>query len=784
MRRSFAPSKYSQTTLLKCISVKRNSNVEYEQKIKRQKVVVIDDKNDSDYDDNFDKENKIPKNTTKSNIITSKINQYKQPLKLKNANIVNRVTKPFILPSFLNGKRPPIVNHSQRLTLGPRRRIVVAAKPLYDPEDESAIVLFEPKELTETEKLNSLSKAALNKDEHLKIQVHVVVDPAIGKVLRPHQIEGVRFLYNCSTGKCVENAYGAIMADEMGLGKTLQCITLLWTLLCQSPIPGKSEINKAIIVCPSSLVRNWMKELLHWIGKDRINLLVCDGSLGTKEQTLKTLSSFASAKGRVVTPVLIISYESLRTYIEALHKTDSIGLMLCDEGHRLKNQDSLTYKALNEIRTKRRVILTGTPIQNDLTEYFSLINFANPGLLGTSQEFRRKYEIPILRGRDSESTDKEKEIGEERLKELLEITNKFTIRRTSDLLSKYLPLKYEYVVFCRLSDYQLNIYKEFVKSDKIKGLISGKNAQTLKAITTLKKLCNHPSLVDLNEYNIKVEKPERNPTIFNTSSRRRSTYKEDDPRSEDSGKLALLDNMISMIRHTSDDKIVLISNYTKTSELFEFLCRIRNYQCVRLDGSMTPKKKMRIVEEFNKPESPIFIFLLSSKAGGCGLNLIGANRLILFDPDWNPANDMQALARIWREGQKKTCYIYRFIATGTVEEKIFQRQAHKQSISSCVVDEDEDVERHFSRKDLKKLFEFNEHTLSDTHDTFKCSRCVHGRQVFKPPEINGTNQGDTSFWNHFSEYELHKIPDKILRECGKGIITYAFQTKSQEQISK
>jgi len=197
-------------------------------------------------------------------------------------------------------------------------------------------------------------------------------------------------------------------------------------------------------------------------------------------------------------------------------------------------------------------------------------------------------------------------------------------------------LKYEYVVFCRLSDYQLNIYREFVKSDTIKGLISGRNAQTLKAITTLKKLCNHPSLVDLDEYNIKVDRPERvKTTENNNSSRRRSSHAEEDPRTEDSGKLALLDNMISMIRHTSDDKIVLISNYTKTLELFELLCRVRHYQCVRLDGSMTPKKKMKIVEEFNKPDSPCFIFLLSSKAGGCGLNLIGANRLILFDPGKN-----------------------------------------------------------------------------------------------------------------------------------------------------
>jgi len=199
MRRSFAPSKYSQTTLLKSISNKRNLTVGKEQENrKRQKVVAIDeDDKDMDYEDISDKENKIQKNSIVAKNLNSKISQYKQPLKLKNSNITNRLTKPFILPSFLNGKRPPsVINHSQRLTLGPRRRTPLIAKPLYDPEDESAIVLFEPKELTETEKLQSLSKAALKKDESLKIQVHVVVDPKIGKVLRPHQVSRLYKLFN------------------------------------------------------------------------------------------------------------------------------------------------------------------------------------------------------------------------------------------------------------------------------------------------------------------------------------------------------------------------------------------------------------------------------------------------------------------------------------------------------------------------------------------------------------------------------------------------------------
>ncbi|XP_008336357.2 DNA repair and recombination protein RAD54-like [Cynoglossus semilaevis] len=131
---------------------------------------------------------------------------------------------------------------------------------------------------------------------------------------------------------------------------------------------------------------------------------------------------------------------------------------------------------------------------------------------------------------------------------------------------------------------------------------------------------------------------------------------------------------------------------------------------------MSIKKRAKIVEKFNSPSNPEFIFMLSSKAGGCGLNLIGANRLVMFDPDWNPANDEQAMARVWRDGQKKTCYIYRLLSTGTIEEKILQRQAHKKALSSCVVDEEQDVERHFSLGELRELFTLNEETSSDTHD--------------------------------------------------------------------
>lgn len=178
----------------------------------------------------------------------------------------------------------------------------------------------------------------------------------------------------------------------------------------------------------------------------------------------------------------------------------------------------------------------------------------------------------------------------------------------------------------------------------------------------------------------------------------------------------LLDCMLASIKSNTTDKIVLVSNYTQTLDLFEKLSAKRGYGYVRLDGSMTIKKRSKVVDEFNISDSSIFIFMLSSKAGGCGLNLIGANRLIMFDPDWNPANDDQAMARVWRDGQKKPCFIYRLLATGSIEEKIFQRQTHKKALSTTVVDNNEDNERHFTQDDLKDLFRVEGVTLSDTHD--------------------------------------------------------------------
>ena len=678
----------------------------------------------------------------------------------------------------------------------------------------------------------------ISEEEKLKIinnqpNVPIVIDPKLAKILRPHQVEGVRFLYRCVTGLVMQdfmrrkdileainlpgiessdnseaedmndfivdddekaadevvekeaakarNAYGCIMADEMGLGKTLQCLALLWTMIKQGP-RGTPMIQKAIIVCPSSLVGNWANEIVKWLGPNTLTPLAMTG----KKQATGGLSpqdaikAWAAAENRQITrPVLIISYETLRLNIKNLNNCE-VGLLLADEGHRLKNEESLTFKALNSINCNRRVILSGTPIQNDLSEYFALLNFSNPGLLGTRSDFRKHFEMPILRGRDADADEEEKSKGDWRLKQLSEIVNKFIIRRTNDILAKYLPCKYEHVIFVKLTPFQEDVYKEYVSYSGLNNVELGDpealnsktatNGETpLRAIGVLKKLCNHPDLIDIEKEVPDFDNfpDDYKPADFNRvrSSKVQHQY---------SGKFAILYRMLKSIRAETDDKIVLISNYTHTLDLIEIFCNMYQYGFIRLDGTQTVNKRSKIVDRFNDPNNTNdFIFLLSSKAGGCGINLIGANRLILLDPDWNPASDQQALARVWRDGQKKDCFIYRFISTGTIEEKIYQRQSMKMSLSSCVVDENDDVERLFSTNNLKKLFKYDDKSACNTHTTFNCKRCVKGQQR---KQAEAMLYGDATTWNHLNHGDLKNTNDHLLKnEYDHNDVTYAFQ---------
>ncbi|CAF3431755.1 unnamed protein product [Rotaria sp. Silwood1] len=410
----------------------------------------------------------------------------------------------------------PIPNYKGPISgrgLGVRR--IGGRQSLYDPEEEGALVLYIPPELSEHDKLK------IDKD---KVQVHVVVDPTLSKILRPHQRE-------------------------------------------QQGPDCKPTIQKAIIVCPASLVKNWDKEVYKWLN-GRLGTLPID--TGTKSEIETQLKTFMLSQARrSANPVLIISYEAFRSHAAILHK-GSVGLIICDEGHRLKNAENQTYDALFKLDCRRRVLLSGTPIQNDLLEYFSLIHFVNSGILGTANEFRTRFENPIRRGRDAGGSDKEVQQAQEKLLELNQLVNRCIIRRTQVLLTKYLPVKIEQVICCKLMPLQIELYKKFVETGISElGTSNGKFSQSaLSVITSLKKLCNHPALI----YEKCLEKVDGFskllplfPTGFN--------MKTIDPVI--SGKMIVLDYLLAVIKATTNDRVVLVSNYTQTLDIFEKLCQQR-----------------------------------------------------------------------------------------------------------------------------------------------------------------------------------------------------------------
>lgn len=559
--------------------------------------------------------------------------------------------------------------------------------PRHDPDAPGALVMPRP---------SSVPKG--------KQVVDVVVDPLLTKSLRQHQREGVKFLYECVMGMRSFNGEGAILADDMGLGKTLQTIALLWTLLKQNPVYGDPPvIKKALIVCPVTLINNWRKEFRKWLGNERIGVFVFDDKR-------KRLTDFT--RGRAYS-IMIVGYEKLRTVQEGLARGNGVDIIIADEGHRLKTLQNKSGQAIQNLNAAKRVILSGTPIQNDLREFFAAVDLVNPGILGTFKAFIREFETPIVRSRQPEATKKDIEKGESRNEELRELTSKFILRRTADILAKYLPPKSEYVLFCKPTRAQANIYQAVLASPIFQTAI-GNAESALQLITILKKLCNSPSLLTA-----KNNDDSPNETISALlSSLLPNLLRHFSPSA--SAKVRVLDQILDSMRNNTSEKIVLVSNYTSTLTLLATLLTSLGLPFLRLDGSTPAAKRQPLVDDFNRlPAESCFAFLLSAKAGGTGLNLIGASRLILFDVDWNPATDIQAMARIHRDGQKRHCRIYRVILKGSLEEKIWQRQVTKIGLADSVMEHKDSVAQ-FSTAELRDLFRLDEESTCQTHELLGC----------------------------------------------------------------
>ncbi|CAL8094695.1 unnamed protein product [Orchesella dallaii] len=650
---------------------------------------------------------------------------------------------------------------------------------------------------------DKLERLVLDVDPETKEAI-IEVDPTIVRHLKPHQAEGIKFMYNAcfeSVEMIKQNKVpgGCILAHCMGLGKTLQSVAFIHTLLTNK----LTGIKTALIICPLSTVNNWFNEFKSWTEEaDDVRLhklYEAKNSVGSRIDYLKTwqrrggvgilhydmFRMLADPKGKKKMK------ESFRKLIkETLLNEPGPDIVICDEGHLLKNCKSMLSLAVNSIGTHRRVVLTGTPLQNNLVEYHTMMSFVKPNLLGTLNEFTNRFVNPIKNGQHADSTESDVKTMKRRAHVLHGKLEGCVQRRDYLILAPYLPPKYEYIINIKLSDKQELLYKHYLEN-VVDSDLTARRRNLLKYYAELVKIWSHPIaltmsraktedsedsdeagslkdfVVDTDEEESKssdsgaVSGDEQMPSS-KRKTRAQAAVDPDPPLIADvseverladkwwnvifksknemtdidiSGKLVVLQQILKTCESIGD-KVLVFSQYLSSLDIIEEflddwdkqavleakdreltfplseenLRWRRNIEYFRIDGQTKVSDRHRDCEKFNRKSGQMTkakLFLISTRAGGLGINLYGANRVVIFDASWNPSQDMQSIFRVYRFGQDKPCYIYRMIARGTMEEKILRRQITKLSLSSRVVDEHQ-IERHFKFDDVNEMYRYDE----------------------------------------------------------------------------
>ncbi|XP_047440788.1 transcriptional regulator ATRX isoform X2 [Mugil cephalus] len=672
------------------------------------------------------------------------------------------------------------------------------------------------------------TKLVLDEDEETKeplVQVH----RNLVTKLKPHQVDGVQFMWDCccESMKKIEKSSGSgcILAHCMGLGKTLQVVAFLHTLL----LCDKLDFATALVVCPLNTVLNWLNEFEKWQEgmKDDESLEVTElATVKRPQERAYVLQRWQESGG-----VMIIGYEMYRNLTqgrnikskklkETFQKTlvdPGPDLVICDEGHILKNEASAVSKAMNSIRTRRRIVLTGTPLQNNLIEYHCMVNFIKENLLGSVKEFRNRFINPIQNGQCADSTLHDVRIMKKRAHILYEMLAGCVQRKDYTALTKFLPPKHEYVLSIRITPLQCKLYRYYLEhftgvGNATEGGRGRSGTKLFQDFQMLSRIWTHPwclqldyiskenrgffdedsmdefiaseteeSSMSLSSEDEKAKKKKKQGKgkkkrsddsdsddvevikEWNTSSRgkngegRPRPEPVEEPRPsgsspgspsadwhkefvteadaeilEHSGKMVLLFEILRMAEEVEEKVLVFSQSLISLDLIEDFLelaCRakddekispykgegkwFRNIDYYRLDGSTNATTRKKWAEEFNDTSNTRGrLFLISTRAGSLGINLVAANRVIIFDASWNPSYDVQSIFRVYRFGQIRTVYVYRFLAQGTMEEKIYERQVTKQSLSFRVVDQQQ-IERHFTMNELAELYTFEPDMLDD-----------------------------------------------------------------------
>jgi DNA excision repair protein ERCC-6 len=381
----------------------------------------------------------------------------------------------------------------------------------------------------------------------------------------------------------------------------------------------------------------------------------------------------------------VTTYDNIRLDAETWQSHDW-SVVILDEGQKIRNPDADVTLSCKRLKTPHRYLLSGTPIQNDLRELWSLFDFVFPGRLGTLPSFESEFADVIRKGGYSNASPMQVALGYRCALALKDIINPYLLRRQKKDVKEMskLPGKTEHVLFCRLSKRQRILYEAYLESDAVKSAISG-TGQIFKPIIVLRKICNHPDLVCGADQD-SLESFARNSLDEMSDSDSAGSHDESEEKDievnniigslvERSGKLQVLAKILPLW-HTQGHRVLIFSQWKKTLNIIQRFVSEMGWNMMRMDGSTNIAARQTMVDRFNADPS-IFGMLMTTRTGGVGLNLTGANRILLFDPDWNPQTDAQARERAWRYGQSKSVTVYRLIVAGTIEEKIYHRQIFK-----------------------------------------------------------------------------------------------------------
>lgn len=557
-------------------------------------------------------------------------------------------------------------------------------------------------------------------DDKGLIYVHDHIAPKI----KDHQIEGVRFMWNQ-----IVVGQGCLLAHTMGLGKTMQIVTLLVTIAeaarspepaIRSQIPEELAQSKTLVLCPTGLVDNWMDELMMWTPK---------GCLGT----FFRVDSTTSLVDRRLLPkrwssdggVFVVGYEMFRNIIEdeEIDKifTEEPNIVVADEAHRMKNPNSKLHIAAARFQTKCRLALTGSPLANNVQEFYSMIDWVAPRYLGPAKEFKSVYSEPIHTGLWGDSTPYQFRKAKKMLAALERTVAPKTHRLTIKALAGELPEKKEFVISVPLTDLQKRLYRLFIDRSQAEG---GGAMKTFARMNSLSLLCNHPRIFYEKVLQEKKDQEARKGTVAGPGSSSESSSlmslafltecakilkRHADLGSIDfSWKVKMLVSILDQCRRRKE-KVLIFSQSIPTLDYLDNLFRQQKRLFSRLTGDTSPSLRQNLVREFNEGDKEIF--LISTNAGGIGLNICGASRVVIFDFKFNPVSEQQAIGRAYRIGQTKPVFVYRFIAGGTFEQRLQHTAVFKMQLSSRVVDQEN------PKRWSQKLGEFLKHYEEPPHES-------------------------------------------------------------------